>query len=648
MNRTTRLIALIALLALAAAGNAEGLLDLIPQDAGAAFGVRNLNELRTKGDKFVKNGGFDDGGRPSQLIDLAIGWLGVKAGFDEKAPVAAMLVDPGDGALKERNPERGLVIAVPFSDLEAMASNYGLHAKDFEKEKICEVKARAGVAFAAGTRAGVHGKHLLIAMKDEAIKAVMRRKPLAAALTPAERRTFGEADLLLYANPKPWGDNWKLGLDELERKLKEGADREAQELADHFVGALRSVRFALWSGQVDDGLVADGLALSMLTKWPEGKDPAVGKFLSVFQAEAGASKPAALPDRPAVFVQAMRGNGRQMAHFFRLLVTSALFPPDFGSWLPPATERPALLAAMSEVYKHVKGHRVAVYRNPDHTKHGLFSAVAILEVAEGKRFVSDMKLLATLAGAGAAPASDEEARTEIEKLIRDLGADEFRTRESATDRLSVIGEKALPELEKALKSEDPEVRKRARDLHEQIATAALERRKTLVKEGPWKLRPSFAFTTPQKREGRTIETARIGLTGKDAAYGDTLRTLLGPDWNRLRLATHGRHVVVLWGSDESLLDETLANLEGDRLGLAESKQLADFTKHSEAGRMIEAHGSLESLIALLRSDTVTADKQPKAPRMTSVGLQTGSDRLRLDLWLPVTEIKAMREAAMPR
>jgi hypothetical protein len=652
MNQKTRSIALIVLLAAAAAGNAEGLLDLIPQEAGVAFGVRNLAELKSKGDKFVKDGGLDEAerwGRPSQLVDLALGWLGVKAGLDEKGSVVAMVVDTGDGTLAGNlfPVKSTILIALPFTDLEAIASNYGLRAKDFDGGKICNVKGVAGEL----DRAGVHGKHLLIGGED-GIRVVRRRKSLNAALTAAERRTFGDADLLLYASPKPWGDHWTRFLDELDRTLKEGTDREGQELAEQLVASMRSVRFGLWSAHVDDGL-----ALSMLAKWPEGKGTPAAKFLSVFAAEAGASKPAGLADRPAVFVQAMRGNGRQVARLFRLLAGSALLPRELSMWLPPPTERPALLAALSEVYKHVKGHRVAIYRNPDEAKHGLFSAVAVLETADGDKFVSDMKLLARLAGAGAAPGSEEDTQAQIEKLIRDLGADEFRTRESATDRLSIIGEKALPQLEKALKSEDAEVRKRARELHEQIATAALERRKTLVKEGPWKLQPSFAFTAPKKRDGRTIETARIGLSGKDAAYGDTLRTLLGPDWNRLRMATQRRHVVILWGSDETLLAETLANLtvvSGERPytpdcgcpGLAESKQLADFRRHSEPGQMIEAHGSLEMLLSLLRMETMSADRQPKTPRMTSVGMQTASDRLRVDLWLPVAEIRAMRQAVI--
>jgi hypothetical protein len=54
-----------------------------------------------------------------------------------------------------------------------------------------------------------------------------------------------------------------------------------------------------------------------------------------------------------------------------------------------------------------------------------------------------------------------ETEKEISKLIQDLGDDSFQTREKASKRLLEIGEPALPALQKALKSEDAEVRWRA-------------------------------------------------------------------------------------------------------------------------------------------------------------------------------------------
>src|SRR3954453_11493133 len=51
---------------------------------------------------------------------------------------------------------------------------------------------------------------------------------------------------------------------------------------------------------------------------------------------------------------------------------------------------------------------------------------------------------------------------EVARLIEQLGDDDFDTREIATARLKLAGEPALDALHKALKSDDLEVRRRAR------------------------------------------------------------------------------------------------------------------------------------------------------------------------------------------
>src|SRR5438128_532197 len=73
--------------------------------------------------------------------------------------------------------------------------------------------------------------------------------------------------------------------------------------------------------------------------------------------------------------------------------------------------------------------------------------------------------------------ADEPSKTapadakQIQKLIRDLGADEFSVREKATKELSSIGRSALPALREALQSADLEVRQRARHAMDAIQTS---------------------------------------------------------------------------------------------------------------------------------------------------------------------------------
>ena len=80
-------------------------------------------------------------------------------------------------------------------------------------------------------------------------------------------------------------------------------------------------------------------------------------------------------------------------------------------------------------------------------------------------------ILATLVLAlgllGAAPtgqAADKVDPARIAQLIEQMGSAEFEEREKSTVELSRIGLPALPALREALKSNDPEVRRRAADL----------------------------------------------------------------------------------------------------------------------------------------------------------------------------------------
>lgn len=88
----------------------------------------------------------------------------------------------------------------------------------------------------------------------------------------------------------------------------------------------------------------------------------------------------------------------------------------------------------------------------------------------------------------------------IEKLVKQLGSDEYKEREAATEELKKIGEKALPALKEALKSEDLEVRLRA-----ETVIKALAKKRTAGKDGrPGTADPTDAPST-SPRLGKELE-----------------------------------------------------------------------------------------------------------------------------------------------
>src|SRR6266851_5612881 len=125
MSRNTSVWSILVLCtwtSIASAG--AGILDVIPEDAAAAFAIRDLNGLKKKGDKFIADSELKLPIRPSQLFDMAYTFLGITGGVDEKGSAAILLANPATvGVGKDWQAfEQLIVIAVPFSDRDQMAA----------------------------------------------------------------------------------------------------------------------------------------------------------------------------------------------------------------------------------------------------------------------------------------------------------------------------------------------------------------------------------------------------------------------------------------------------------------------------------------------------------------------------------------------
>jgi hypothetical protein len=642
MSARIRLVAVAAILAAAAAAPAQGTLDLIPEDAAAGVAVRNIADLRKKGDKFLADAEIMLPVNATGAFDELAKLLGIKDGIDEDGSAAVVVANPSHAGFKKvTDSNQELIVAVvPFTDADKIGANFNIKAGELKPGVVV-----TGEAMLFGKFFAVRGKHLFIGNHEKALLSVVNGKGVGGALTAEQKRRFADADALVHAGTRSWGDEWKQFLKLVEEGLAGKGGEAEKKLVGQLVESMQEVRFVLGSARVDDGV-----GVSLMAVLPEKGGDAARKFLASLEGGPGTSDLAGLPDGPAVLAQAARGDGAQNVLIMKVLI-EFLFRDVFQApWLPPEEDRAYVVGVFGEVWKHLKGNRVAVYRNADPIEKGLFSVVSILDTEDGEKFVASMKLLSKFAGgAGLEPtgkgAQDDVAA--VEKLIRDLGDDSFEVRESASTKLALIGERALPLLEKALQSDDAEVRRRAEDLKAKIVDAALARRKDLLaKDAPWRLRPSFVFAGVEEKAGRRVETVRMKLTERDAGAAAALKDVLGPDWDRMRLAVEGKQVVVLLGSDERLLHEALANLKDGKPGLAASKAVAPFVKQSGEGRKIEAHFSLATVLELIKAEDLRAGKKPEgSPALTSVALTVAADRLQIDVRVPVAEIKALAAEA---
>ena len=631
---------LLCLFATAAPAMAEpSMLDLISGDAVAGLTIRNLNDLKKKGDRFMADSELKLPIRPSQLFDQGFQFLGINTGYDPERPGGILIANPatvGDDKVSEKILEL-IVIAVPFTDRDKMAANFEIKAGMLKSDTMVKGK---GTQF--GTFFYARGNHVFFGNNEAAVASIAKGKSAAGLLSAEQRRTLDEAYLLLHFNQKSWGKEWKEFVKEIDTGFTKNHQND-EKVIHQLVTSLESVRTFSVAARVENGL-----GINLLATFPKDPGAETRDFLKALQGGAGASDLRGLPNLPIAAAQAARGDGAQNAVIAKLFVDFLLHDMLSTKQIITDANRANFMNVFAEVWKLLQGNRVAVYPNADPTKHGLFSVVGILDTTDPEKFFAELRTLARFADSASLDLSDKASKKDdisaVEKLIEQLGANYFPIRESATTKLSLIGPPVLPFLEKALKSNDAEVRRRAGMIKTDIVNAAEARRKELLNNNLTRsVQPTFGFApTTTAVGGERLEVLRLKLGKEDAAAASQFQQLFGPDWDKIHLATHGKQVVVLLGSDPSLLHTTLTNLKENRPGLAESQALTDCRKFTDQGRKIELHISLEAGFALLAADDLkTGAAVLRKAALTSFSLAVDAQRLQIDVWLPSSEVKVM-------
>jgi hypothetical protein len=633
----------VSLLWAAAAPAQQGMLDLIPADAAAAVSIRSLTDLKKKGDRFIADAELNVPLRPSQIFEEMYKFLGVQGGVDEDGAAAIILLRP-EGENEEiglGNLDQLLVAALPFNDLDKLAAGFGFKKGQLKPDKIAEGSVpkfpNEGKTFFSA-----RGKHLYLSPGEKAIKRVLAAKAVAAELTAAQKKSLDASDLLIHLGPKAFGSGWRDFLKETEKALGKSEDEQGQKVLKQFMASLEVVRFGFAAVRFDDGL-----GVSLVTVFPTDAKSPSREFLKTLRAGTATSNLKGLPEGNVLAAQASAGNGTQNALIARVFFDYFVRELSRNAPVLVPGDRPTVVGIFNQVWYHLRGSRFAVYQSRDESKLGLASLVGILDVEDPAEFLAEMRTLMKITEVSAEalkkPATKEQP-IDLDKLVRDLGSAKYRVRENATTALRLIGEPALPHLEKAGKSDDLEVSRRATLLKTEISTTAAQRRKALLeKKLPLSVRPTFTYVPKaETRAGHAVDVVNVKLNETEAVDAKQLKQLLGPEWDKLRVAVHGKHVVFLLGSEVELLDATLNNLKDGKDGLAGLKLLETFLKRGDPGRAVELHVAVQKVMALtlVQGKDEAAPKQV-VPALTSLALSVDEDKIRLDIFIPSPEVRVV-------
>lgn len=621
-----------------------GMLDLLPTKSGVALSVRNLEELQKKGDKLLTQINAKVTMRPSQLFQFAYQFLNVQGEVDEKRPSAILLASPEIALGKQQigldDLDKLIVVVMPFKTKEGVAKRFGIKPEDLKEKKLVPAKPRNQIGD-FGKLVYLRGKHLIFGNLDKAILSVAEGKPLSQSLSKERQKTFGNADILVHVGAKEWGKDWAGFLKEIEREATRGAPDADKKVIEQFVQSLSSVDYGLAAFHIDNGIGFNFLSVFQESMTKEAKD-----FLSALKGGSGSSHLRGLPEGEVVAAQAIKTDGSKNAIIARAFLDFLLQYFVQTKQILSASDRPNYLGVFGEIWQHLRGNRVAVYRTKDEQELGLFSMLAVLDTEDPGAFLQELKGLSRMVIGTAADLKDEKKKKateeDIQKLIEQLGSRRYQLRESASLKLSLIGEPVLPYLKKVLESKpDLETRRRAQRIRDQIVEVVKVRREELLQKVPAPVRPTFAFVPKgEKRGSHSVDVVRMRLANEDKLLTQNFERLLGPEWSRIRLVTQGKHVVVLFGSDLNLLDQALANLKDNKPGLAASTSLKAFQKHSEKAQKVEFHVSMQRFMGLLSGEDLKKKSVVKeGEELTSFSLTIDLDRIRFDVWLPIAELR---------
>jgi hypothetical protein len=606
-----------------------GALDIIASDAVGAIAIRNSLELTKRGDAIIDKAEIKSGMRVSEAYRFVVMILRLKGGLDEEGAAALMLFSP-------KPDEQAWVLAVPVANVDAMAGNFKLTAKDLAGGKVIdrfEREDKDEFVMPLVRYVALDGQHCYLGGSPKFLEKALQGKRLSATLNEQDRATFADDDLIGYVNRRQAGDEWKMFSDEFQEQLKQ-LDADEKSPLRKAAGAIDDLESVVGGMRLDEGF---GTTLLLNFDGEKSRD-----VLTTLQRGQAKATLAGLPAGRVLGAYSASGDGDASAALLRSLLKTKL-PFDEQMFIS-AAHRPNLVGVFGEVWQRLEGSRTALYENENSARDGLFSLVAILETENAEKFITDMTSLATFVNA-ATLSGDEAAKAIDEKVIADLitqlGDDQFRVRQLATTKLGLIGAPALPALTRAEKSPDPEVQFRAAELRQQIEAALASQREDLLQHDVLdRIKPQFAYFPRQEtRSGRPVDIVQMKLRAQEAEYAPQLKRFLGPEWSKLRMATVGERVIVLLGSDTALLDRAIANVKSGEPGLAADSRYAAFRQRSPAEPSATFHLRLGRSQELLATDRAKDAETPAGA--TSLGITITPQRLRLDLFAPYSEVKAV-------
>jgi hypothetical protein len=638
-----------------AAAQQPTMTQFVAQNAMFSLVVRPVNDLKERGDEMSAE--FGHPATSTSLFSMVRAELLVGGVTDDTLPFGVMWFEPeliGEPAVKQQPWKQPAAAGVAISDSKKLA----------EMLKVDHDELKSGKVFKRGRSTFGHenrfyklvDRYLWIVSHEKLYEVVAKAKPLSQVLPPSRLESLDSADLLLAVWPDAKKKEREVAEQRAEQRL--AADKRLDDVER---ASLREMHSIIASASYVVGTVRldRGIEANFNVFFDQAALPELRQRIQNFSPPGDGVTLAGLPPGKLLFGHAARtdSSGIQSAISATVRRGHGLFWPVWnemhGLTVVTQLEGLKILGLFGEIWPLVDRYKVGLYRNTNPGEQGLVTLAAILDTDDPQRLIRELQTLAALVDRSAFGSPDnaddrENTHAIIRKLIVQLGDINFEQRQSATTRLVIIGEPALPLLKEARGSDVPEISRRSGRIETLIQEDLKERRdKALGSSVLAKAKPVFIYhPEAEERVDASVHVMEVRIQ-EDSELRPQLRFLAGPEWSRIRLVALKKHVIVLFGSDLKLLDQTIENLRQAELGGEVFVPETPYGQPLLRPRGAEFQGSIARIARLMKPPPLTDDHRNELqdPALSSAAVTLEPDFFSVEWRLSLPDLKAILNQA---
>jgi hypothetical protein len=625
--------------------------QLVPKNASHALVFRNVNELKERGDEFAEEMGFKGG--VSLLFSIVGSQLMVKGAAFDESPCGIMWFEPeliGEPKVKQMW-KKPVAVGVAISDTKALAESLKVVHDEFVAGEIVE---RDHSAFGHKRRYyRMVDRYLWVVSHEKLYDVLDKSQPLANVIPRSRLEDIDAADCLVSLSAKTAELQRDTAEDEAEKWIEshKNLDAAEEEAIRNMFSILHSAKHAVVTASVDRGL-----EFSFNIFFGQDAPPEVRQRILKLSPPAEGVSLAGLPSGDLLFGLSARTDASQIQP-----AVTAMVRESRGIWwrgwremldqkFLSQFEQLKLLGLFGEIWPLTNRYNVGIYQEENAAAHGLVSMASILETDRPDVLMRELQSLAALVdrtalGSVSNAVDRKKTQARVRSLIKQL-SDDFQQRQSATTRLVLIGEPALPLVAEAKLSKMPEDAKRATQIEKMIREELEQKQAAALKSSVLaNAKPVFIFhPDAEKRAGTSVDVMEVRINERSELQA-LLPVLVGAEWARIRFVKFEKHVAIFFGSNLERLDEMIRNVQAMERGEEVSVPETPYGTPLLKVRGGECEGSVGRILRLMKHQRLTETEPADLndPELSSISVTLEPDFFTVEWRLSLPDLKAIRK-----